>query len=135
MPRDVEPAAAELDDLFVFNIDHLERIVAEHLGNRQAEVAAASAIVESALAAWRQAALSSGQELLSELASYFRDLVAAEEARLAARCPGIDRDELRYSLERVANKLLHPLYRYARRHADDPERLRWLAELLDLGPR
>lgn len=135
VPRDIEPAAAELDDVFVFTIDHLERMAAEHLDRRRAEASAAAALVESAVSAWRQALDAGRQGLLGELAAYFQEVIAVEEARLAARCPGADRAELRYALERVANKLRHPLLAYARRHADDPERLRWLAELLGLPQR
>jgi len=132
VPRDVESTAGELDDAFVFNVDHLERVVAGNLGSRQGEVAAAEVLVAEAVVEWRRAADSGRAELLAEVAAFFRDVVAAEEARLAAKLPGVDRGELRYGLERVGNKLLHPILAHLKRHADDPERQRIIAEILGL---
>jgi hypothetical protein len=54
------------------------------------------------------------------VAGHLADVVAAEEARILAKLPGLDRQELRYALDRLGNKLLHPALRYLREHADDP---------------
>jgi glutamyl-tRNA reductase len=135
VPRDVEPAVASLDDAFLFNVDHLERVVAQNLGSRHGELAAAEALVADAVEEWRRATDSTQGELLSEVAGYFRSVVAAEEARLAAKLPGADRQELRYGLDRVGNKLLHPILAYLRTHADDPQAQRMVAEILGLRQR
>jgi glutamyl-tRNA reductase len=132
MPRDVEAEAGSLDDVFVFNIDHLERVIAGNLGQRQEEVAAAESLVESAVAAWRIAADAGHADLLARVAAHFREVVAAEEARLAGKLPGADRLQLRYGLERVGNKLLHPVLAWLREHANDPQAQRMLAEMLGL---
>jgi glutamyl-tRNA reductase len=132
VPRDVEPAAGSLDDVFVFNIDHLERVIASNLGQRRDEVAAAESLVASAVSAWRQAADSDHADLLARVAAHFRDVVAAEEARLTGKLPGADREQLRYGLERVGNKLMHPLLAWLREHADDPQARRMVAEMLGL---
>lgn len=132
VPRDVEADAGSLDDVFVFNIDHLERVVAQNLGHRQEEVAAAESLVHSAVEAWRRAADADHTDLLARVAAHFRDVVAAEEARLAGKLPGVDRDQLRYGLDRVGNKLLHPVLAWLREHADDPQARRMLADLLGL---
>lgn len=132
VPRDVEPSAARIDDAYVFNVDHLERVVAENRDLRQGEVAAAEALVAAAVGEWRQAADSGQAEVLSRVASHFRDVIAAEEARLAAKMPGVDREQLRYALDRVGNKLLHPVLRHLKAHADDPAEQRRVAEILGL---
>jgi glutamyl-tRNA reductase len=134
VPRDVEPAVAELDDAYLFNVDHLERVVAQNLGSRQSEVAAAEALVGEAVESWRRAGDAQQAEMLAEVARYFRDVVAAEEARLAARLPGADRAELRYGLERVGSKLIHPVLAWLKAHADDPQAQRTAAEILGLEP-
>src|SRR5262249_14850807 len=45
MPRDVEPAAGELEHVFLYNIDDLQTTVRENLARRAAEVERAEAIV------------------------------------------------------------------------------------------
>jgi glutamyl-tRNA reductase len=45
MPRDVEPAAGEIEQVFLYNIDDLQATVRENLDRRGSEVARAEAIV------------------------------------------------------------------------------------------
>jgi glutamyl-tRNA reductase len=45
MPRDVEPAAGELEQVFLYNIDDLQATVRENLARRAGEVSRAEAIV------------------------------------------------------------------------------------------
>jgi glutamyl-tRNA reductase len=45
VPRDVEPAASEIEQVFVYNIDDLQATVRENLARRTSEVARAEAIV------------------------------------------------------------------------------------------
>jgi len=55
MPRDVEPAVAGIENVFVYNLDDLARIAAENLAARTAEVTRARAMIhEKADALWRQ---------------------------------------------------------------------------------
>ncbi|MEK7413592.1 MAG: glutamyl-tRNA reductase [Planctomycetota bacterium] len=132
VPRDVEPAAAELDDVFLFNVDHLERVVAKNLGNRQKEVAAAEALITTSVNEWRLVSDASRAEFLARISRYFNAIVTAEETRLAAKLPEADRQQLRYGLDRVGNKLLHPILAWTKAHADDPEAQRFISELLNL---
>ncbi|MDP6438489.1 MAG: glutamyl-tRNA reductase, partial [Candidatus Brocadiia bacterium] len=46
VPRDVEPRLGELPDVFLYNIDHLDRLVAENIDRRRREIPRAEAIVE-----------------------------------------------------------------------------------------
>lgn len=45
MPRDVEPAAGEIEQVFLYNIDDLKATVAENLARRESEIARAESIV------------------------------------------------------------------------------------------
>jgi glutamyl-tRNA reductase len=45
LPRDVEPAAGELEQVFLYNIDDLQAVVAENVARRSSEIARAEAIV------------------------------------------------------------------------------------------
>jgi glutamyl-tRNA reductase len=55
LPRDVEPSAGELEQVFLYNIDDLQATVRENLARRESEVAGAQAIVSEEVdkfAAW-----------------------------------------------------------------------------------
>jgi glutamyl-tRNA reductase len=45
LPRDVEPAAGEIEQVFLYNIDDLQAVVAENVARRTSEIAHAEAIV------------------------------------------------------------------------------------------
>ena len=47
VPRDIEPEVARLDDVFLYTVDDLGRIVQSGSENRQAAVAQAEAIIET----------------------------------------------------------------------------------------
>jgi len=55
MPRDVEPSAGEIEQVFLYNIDDLQATVRENLARRESEVSRAEAIVAEEIekfAAW-----------------------------------------------------------------------------------
>ena len=57
VPRDVEPAVGDLDQVFLYNIDDLQTIVKENLARRGAELARAESIVDEEVArfaSWMQ---------------------------------------------------------------------------------
>ena len=57
LPRDVEAAVGDLDQVFLYNIDDLRAIVHENLARRGAELARAEAIVDEEVArfaSWMQ---------------------------------------------------------------------------------
>jgi glutamyl-tRNA reductase len=57
LPRDVDPAAAEIDNVFLYNLDDLAKIAEENRAAREAELVKCRAIVsEKADALWRQVA-------------------------------------------------------------------------------
>ncbi len=47
VPRDIEPEAAELDDVFLYTLDDLGQIVSANLDSRRSAVAQAEAIIDS----------------------------------------------------------------------------------------
>jgi glutamyl-tRNA reductase len=58
VPRDVEASVGDLEQVFLYNVDDLEAIVADNLARREAEIARAEAIVAEELArfvAWLRA--------------------------------------------------------------------------------
>ena len=51
LPRNVEPRTNGLPDVYVYDLDDLERLAAQNRGQREAEAASAAQIVEEELAA------------------------------------------------------------------------------------
>ena len=57
VPRDVDPAVSEIEQVFLYNVDDLQGIVQENLARRGAEIARAEAIVDeevSRFTAWQR---------------------------------------------------------------------------------
>lgn len=55
LPRDIDPAVAKLENVFLYNLDDLAKITEENLATRTAEVVHARKIVtEKAAALWKQ---------------------------------------------------------------------------------
>ena len=57
VPRDVDPAVAEIEQVFLYNVDDLQTIVSENMSRRAAELERAEAIVSEELAkfaAWQR---------------------------------------------------------------------------------
>ncbi len=110
VPRDVEPEVAQLDDVFLYSVDDLGKIVQEGLDTRYAAVAQAEAIISSNVHAfmhWLQ-----NRELvptiraLRDQAERTRRHELDRAARMLARGddPARVLEQLSYSL---TNKFLH----------------------------
>ena len=66
LPRDVDPAAAALANVFVYNLDDLAKIAEANLAQREAEVARCHAILaERTAALWPQVAQSLNRDARS----------------------------------------------------------------------
>lgn len=109
LPHDVDPAVGELPGVTLVNLTSLGDRLADRDGGR--EVADVRAIVTQEIAAFltarRQAHVT---PTLVALRSMATAVVDAEMERLESRLPGLDavvRAELRQSVRRVADKLLH----------------------------
>jgi glutamyl-tRNA reductase len=88
VPRDVEPDAADLEDLFLYTIDDLGTIVQEGAGQRQAAVTEAETIVDrqvEAFQAWLKArgAVPAIVQLRARADEYRAAELAKAKARLA----------------------------------------------------
>ena len=110
VPRDVEPDAAELEDLFLYTIDDLGTIVQEGAGQRQAAVAEAETIVArqvEAFQAWLKArgAVPAIVQLRAKADEYRAAELAKAKARLAK---GEDPARVLEGLAAgLVNKILH----------------------------
>ena len=110
VPRDIEPAAAELEDLYLYSIDDLQQIVMDGQASREAAAADAGTILDRELE--RYLAISRARRL-SPLISALRDhgdavrnAVLVEARRRLAAGQSAD-DVLDYALAALLKKLLH----------------------------
>jgi glutamyl-tRNA reductase len=111
VPRDIDPAAAELDGVYVYDIDDLEAVVSESLSGRRREAERAEAIVAQEAARFRdwQASLEVVPAIASlrEWAERVRSgEVAKAEARLG-RLSESERETVESLTTQIVNKLLH----------------------------
>jgi glutamyl-tRNA reductase len=111
VPRDVEPAVAEREDVYLYDIDDLEAVVSESLSGRRREAERAEAIVAQEAARFRdwQASLDVVPAIASlrEWAEGVRSgEVAKAESRLG-RLSESERQTVESLTTQIVNKLLH----------------------------
>jgi len=112
VPRDVAEDVGQLDGVFLYNVDDLEHVIAEHALERSRELEQCKAIIadESAHFLKGFGALAAGP-LISELRSKAEAIKDEELSRLLAKFPDLPAEaqaELKAFSTRLLNKLLHP---------------------------
>jgi glutamyl-tRNA reductase len=123
LPRDVDPAAAELPGVTLIDLARLQAKLAGGVGG--AAVAAAQQLVaeeaQAYLAAQRSAEVTPTVTALRRRAA---EVIDAELLRLDAKLPGLDggvRDEFARTVRRVVDKLLHTPTVQVKRLAEGPD--------------
>ena len=109
MPRDVEPAAGELEQVFLYNIDDLEATVRENLARRTSEVGRAEAIVVEEVdrfGAWLKSR--NAIPTVVALRQRFESIRRAELQRLDAKLGGLSPDA-RARVEEVTRLIVEKL--------------------------
>ena len=138
VPRDIEPEVGGLNDVYLYSIDDLHRMVDDNLRNRQHETRHASRVVEEGVAAFMHKlrslqALDSVKELRTR-AEALRDAETARALRALAR--GERPEQVVSTLARgLTNKLIHsPSIEMKRASAEGrDEDLKVARELLGLS--
>jgi glutamyl-tRNA reductase len=122
VPRDVEPEAADLEDVFLYNIDDLQAVVDKSLAVRQAEVERVEAIVEEEVhrfTVWLRT-LEVGPTITA-LQRRSEMIRAGELEQLRSRLSHLSPQDIQAvesALRATANKLLHPPIMYLRSAAE-----------------
>ncbi len=130
VPRNVDPLVGEVANLFVFDVDDLEAVVASNIREREREAERAAAIVEAELAEFRKSLgdLRIGPTIAS-LKGRLHD-IAGEELRRRRALLGPLSPEQERAVERMlasaVNKISHPLIQRLRHslEEDDEESVR-----------
>jgi glutamyl-tRNA reductase len=111
VPRDVEVEVGELGNVYLYNIDDLQRVVAETRGQRTEAVEAAQAIVQrhvDEFDAWlKRRAMGPAIE---QMYARYHAMANEELNRVAGKMPNLsaaDRAHLQEMTRRIVNKILH----------------------------
>jgi glutamyl-tRNA reductase len=113
VPRDVEPAAGEIEQVFLYNIDDLQASVQENLARRANEVSRAEAIVDEELAKFATWLRSRGViPTVVALRQSFEAIRRAEVDRLEFKLAGLPaevRDDARARVDEITHLLVEKL--------------------------
>jgi glutamyl-tRNA reductase len=111
LPRDVEAGVGRLENVYLYNIDDLQRVVAGTMGQRKDAVEAARGIVArqvEAFVAWHRAREMG--PMIDRLSKRYHRIAAEELQRTLNKLPNIgeaERAHLEELTRRLVNKLLH----------------------------
>lgn len=119
VPRNIDPSIADIGNLFVFDIDDLEAVIASNIREREREAERAELIVESELMQFQQTlrALDIGPEI-GALRGKMQDIARSELARQRHRLGPLTQEQERAIeslLISTVNKISHPVMRRMRR--------------------
>ena len=109
VPRDVDPAVTEIEQVFLYNVDDLRGIVQENLARRSAEIARAEAIIAEELTrftAWQRSRRTI--PTIVALRQRFDDIRHAELRRLESRLTGLP-PEARTRIDEVTRLIVEKL--------------------------
>ena len=110
VPRDIEASVGDLDDVYLYSIDDLDRVILEGQGNREAAAVEANRLLDEEIA--RYASIERSKQVvpviaaLREKSDALRDEVNAQARRRLARGESAE-DAVEYATAALMKKLLH----------------------------
>ena len=111
LPRNVEPSANELENVYVYDLDDLERMAAQNRDLRAAQVGKAEDIVENELRSYLTAVRERRSvPVLARLRAHAEALARTEAEKTLAALHGLDEKQqktVRAMASAIVNKLLH----------------------------
>jgi glutamyl-tRNA reductase len=138
VPRDIDPAVAELEDAYLYTVDDLRNVIEDNLRSRREAATAAEAIISERteeFMAWMHSRSATGTiNQLRSQAERDRDEVLERARRLLAQGKPID-EVLDYVGSTLTNKLMHsPTSRLRQAGPEDQRKLLEAArQLFNLG--
>jgi glutamyl-tRNA reductase len=123
VPRDVDPEVGSVENVYLYDVDALEKVVAQNRAQRQNEAAEAEAMVDAELVRYREHEQSLGAvPTIKLLRARFLEVALAEVERIGARVGDKERAAMQQMAEAIVNKLLHtPLTKLKKDAAEHPD--------------
>lgn len=111
LPRDVDPAVRELENVYLYDLDDLQAVVSANLERRTLELPTAEGVVlEEAQRYWDWVAGLAAVPVVTEMRAEMERLRERELAQLLRRLPALDpaeRESIEHFSRSLMNKFLH----------------------------
>ncbi len=112
VPRDFDEAIGELANVYLYNLDDLQRAIADQMAQRTAEIAQCEVIIERAVAECYAAVQTADfADLIRELRQFLHELGETESRRTVNKLRDADPAEVERLIHehthRIVNKILH----------------------------
>ena len=137
VPRDVEPAVNDLDNVFLKDLDAIQNIIDQNLEQRRQEIPKADAIVTEEVVnffLWYNTL--EAAPTITQLREKFEQVRAAEVERFRNRIDETSFENVEMLTRRIINKLLHPTITGMKKPAHDSSalnnRIQLVRDLFDL---
>ena len=110
VPRDIEPSVGELDDVYLYTLDDLDKVIMEGQGNREAAAVEANKLLDDEILRYQNIERSKQVvpviAALREYSALLRDEVNVKAQRRVARGESAH-DAIEYATTSLMKKLLH----------------------------
>ncbi len=141
MPRDIEPAIGEMENVYLYNIDDLQQVVSRTQAGRREAIEAARKIVATAVGEYLMShRLREIGPMIDRLYKRSHELALEELSKSLGRLPGVsaaEREHLEELARRIVNKLLHDPVQALRQaneaHAPMTQYIHAMEQLFKLG--
>lgn len=136
LPRDIDPACADIEDVFVYDIDDLQGIVKENQAGRQLAAKDAARMVGAEVrefADWME--VCDATPTIAQLRTHADAIRDEELARLFKRLKNVDdadRQSIEAAMNAMNNKLLHKPMKVLRDSASTADGPRYVRAVRDL---
>jgi glutamyl-tRNA reductase len=122
-PRNIEPRVNDLENVYLYNIDHLQKVANDHIQDREMEARKAEAIVKEEVDNFVHWYRSLGfTPTIVALRKKFEEIRQKELGKTFSRLPGLS-DQERNSLEAltsaIVNKILHSPLSFLKKMGED----------------
>lgn len=111
LPRDVEPAVAALENVYLYDLDDLRQLVAATMEHRRSELSSAERIIEEEVESyWSWLAGLAAVPVLTEFRAHMDDVREREVRQLLRRLqhlPSADRETIEHFSRALMNKFMH----------------------------
>jgi len=111
VPRDIDPRANELDNVYLYDIDDLEKVVAENLSQREGELRQCRELIGERVGRFvRDARIMDLAPVIANLTENAHEIRQKELTRTLNKLGDIsekEREEIEYLTNRIVNKLLN----------------------------